>query len=143
MCLPLTQDEATYWLQLWQQQLTPFLSDYYLVRPYNFDVSPLLYHENRVKDRFSERKIVFSSSAADFLQNQAGFDIGKVFREGVYYLSYTDEEETREHLSVRMDREKSKAEAMVQPGDEDTKKFIRYVRKTLSEWATADKVSSL
>ncbi|KAG0647744.1 ABA hypersensitive germination 2 [Hyphodiscus hymeniophilus] len=116
--------------------------EFYLVRPFNFNMTPLLYLENRIKDRFPERKIVFSSSAADFLQNQAGFDIGKVFREGVYYLSYADEEETRERFRDRMERENSKNDAIIPPSDKSALEFTRYARKIISEWVNAEKQES-
>jgi hypothetical protein len=103
----------------------------------------LLYQENRFKDRFPERKIVFSSSAIDFLQNQAGFDLGKVFRDGVYYLSHADEDETRERFRLRNDRQSSKSDAVIRSGDTNTLEFIRYVRKTISDWVGAEKVRAL
>ena len=107
-------------------------------------MTPLLYLENKVKDRFPERKIVFSSSATDFLQNQAGFDIGKVFREGVYYLSHADEEETRQRFRDRMERDLHPHQDAVLPtGDKDILDFQRYVRKTISEWVNAEKVTLL
>ena len=114
-------------------------SDYYLARPYNFNLSPLFFLDNRIKDRFPERKIVFSSSACDFLQGE-GFDFGKVFSHGVYYLSHAEEEETRARFRIRNERENAKSNIVIPPGDAKALEFYRNARKTISAWVNAEKV---
>jgi poly(A)-specific ribonuclease len=113
--------------------------EYYLARPFNFNLSPLFYLDNKIKDRFPERKIVFSSSAADFLQGE-GFSIGKVFSEGVFYLSHAEEEETRERFRQRSEREKKKSDVVIPPSDTRALEFYRNARKTIAAWVNSTKV---
>jgi hypothetical protein len=117
-------------------------SEYYLARPYNFNLSPLFFLDNRIKDRFPERKIVFSSSAADFLQGE-GFDFGKVFSQGVFYLSHAEEEETRARFRIRNERENGKSDVVIPPGDAKALEFYRNARKTIAAWVNAEKVLPL
>ncbi len=116
---------------------------FYLLRPFNFNLSPLLYMESTVKDRFPERKIVLSSSAVDFLQREGGFNIGKVFTEGVYYLSHADEEEARRRFQVRTEqREVGKYDDISSLGDQHAQEFICYARNIINVWVNAKKVIS-
>lgn len=116
-----------------------FYLGYYLARPFNFNLSPLFVPDKRAKDRFPERNIVFQSSAADFLKGQ-GFDFGKVFSSGVYYLSHAEEEETRRRFRQRIDQQASNARPVIQPGDTNALEFCRHARKTISDWVNAEKV---
>ena len=113
--------------------------EYYLARPYNFNLSPLFFRDNIMKDRFPERKIVFSSSACDFLQN-AGFNIGKVFTDGIYYLSHTEEVDTRENFKRRNDQQIKRPDVVIQPTDTVALEFYRKARKTISTWVNDPKV---
>jgi poly(A)-specific ribonuclease len=69
-----------------------------------------------------------------------GFDIGKVFSNGVYYLSHAEEEETREQFRQRDERETSKPGVIIPPGDTNALNFYRSARKTISTWVNAAKV---
>lgn len=115
---------------------------YYLARPFNFFLSPLLDGETKIKDRFPTREIVLSSAAIAFLQGQQ-FEMGKVFSEGVYYLSIADEAETRERFRLDNERMKGRDDSKIKAGDHKALEFVRYVRKTISEWVDSKKVRSL
>lgn len=93
-----------------------------------------------MKDRFPTREIVFSSSAIAFLQAES-FQVGKVFTEGVYYLSVADEAETRERFKLDENRNKGRDNNNIKAGDHKVLEFIRYARKIIFEWVNAEKVS--
>lgn len=93
-----------------------------------------------MKDRFPTREIVFSSSAIAFLQAES-FKVGKVFTEGIYYLSIADEAEARERFKHDEERNKGREDANIKASDHKVLEFIRYARKIISEWVHADKVS--
>ena len=95
-----------------------------------------------MKDRFPERKIVFSSSACDFLQSQ-GFNIGKVFTDGIYYLSHKEELVIRENFKRRSEQNVKRPDVIIQPTDTVALEFYRKARKTISTWMTDPKVSIL
>src|SRR5277367_6254625 len=63
----------------------------YVARPYNFNVTPLFIHGDRLEIK---RDTTFSSSAMTFLAKNS-FDIGAVFSKGVPYLSREEEASAR------------------------------------------------
>lgn len=110
--------------------------EYYLARPYNFNLSPLFLFD-RAFD--IERRIIFSSSASDFLQRE-GFDFGKVFRSGIPYMSLDEEVEARERFLQKTDRNSSIPDVVISPGDPEALNFYRNARSTISNWIKAPAV---
>ncbi|KAK0128249.1 hypothetical protein ONS95_000226 [Cadophora gregata] len=104
--------------------------EFYLARPYNFNVNPL---SAEGIDLRLERTFTFSTSACDFL-NRNGFDFGKVFREGVPYLSRDEEDERRAEHSQRAQKNASIPDIVVGPEDLSTIEFSRLARKTITDW---------
>ncbi|KAH7348346.1 ribonuclease H-like domain-containing protein [Rhexocercosporidium sp. MPI-PUGE-AT-0058] len=104
--------------------------DFYLARPYNFNLNPL--SADGVDLRL-DRTFTFSTSACDFL-NKNGFDFGKVFREGVPYLSRDEEEERRAEHSQRANKNASIPDIVIGPEDLPTLEFSRLARKTIKDW---------
>ncbi|EDN98813.1 hypothetical protein SS1G_13672 [Sclerotinia sclerotiorum 1980 UF-70] len=106
---------------------------YYLAKPYNINLSPLLIYD-RVFDL--DRNFCFSSSASNFLQSN-GFDIGAVFTKGVPYLSEQEEAEARERYDQRIERNASIPSIIFDPSDVGTLEFYRRARSTITEWIEA------
>ena len=77
-------------------------AEYYLARPFNFNLSPLHADGVDFKNFKMDRRFEFSSSACDFLHKN-NFDFGKVFNSGVPYLSREEEAELRKRESQRAD----------------------------------------
>ncbi|KAM3070140.1 hypothetical protein ACMFMG_003825 [Clarireedia jacksonii] len=107
--------------------------EYYLARPYNFNISPLFLYD-RVFDL--ERKFTFSSSATHFLQSN-GFDVGAVFSHGVPYLSEEEEVQTRQQYESRSERNAAIADIVFDPGDSEALDFYRGARDTITDWIKA------
>ncbi|KAG4430903.1 hypothetical protein IFR05_013615 [Cadophora sp. M221] len=103
---------------------------FYLARPYNFNLNPL---SAEGVDLRLDRTFTFSTSACDFL-NKNGFDFGKVFKEGVPYLSRDEEEERRAEHSQRANKNASIPDIVVGPDDLSTLEFSRLARKTIKDW---------
>jgi poly(A)-specific ribonuclease len=86
-----------------------------------------------------ERAFAFSSSACDFLKKN-GFDFGKVFANGITYLSQEEEHDLREEFNKRADKN-AKIPDVVIPADETaTLEFYRSSRKTIAAWTKNPKV---
>ncbi len=86
-----------------------------------------------------ERIFHFSSSACDFLSKNA-FDFGKVFSDGVTYLSREEEDEIREEYSSRVDKNAKIPDVIIPASEPTTLEFYRKARQTISAWAKNPKV---
>ncbi|KAF4624877.1 hypothetical protein G7Y89_g13293 [Cudoniella acicularis] len=109
--------------------------EYYLARPFNFNLSPLSADGVDIK---LERTFSFSSSACDFLQKNR-FDFGQVFKSGVPYLSKREEDETREEYMNRADRNSKIPDVVVSASDPVALEFYRNARKTINAWVNDPK----
>ncbi|KAH7419618.1 ribonuclease H-like domain-containing protein [Cadophora sp. MPI-SDFR-AT-0126] len=109
--------------------------EFYLARPYNFNVNPL---SAEGVDLRLDRTFTFSTSACDFLTKN-GFDFGKVFREGVPYLSRDEEDERRAEYLQRPKKNASIPDIVVGPEDLSTIEFSRLARKTIKDWVNDPK----
>ncbi|TAQ85737.1 hypothetical protein B7494_g5940 [Chlorociboria aeruginascens] len=108
--------------------------DYYLARPYNFNVSPLL-----LAGAFEiERKFSFSSSACEFLYRN-GFNFGKIFSSGIPYLSKEEENETRTRNNERIKRTATIPDVVIPLEETETLAFYRESRNTITTWINAKK----
>ncbi|KAI1007377.1 hypothetical protein K3495_g842 [Podosphaera aphanis] len=104
--------------------------DFYLARPYNFNLSPL---SSGGIDIGLQRTICFSSSACDFLLKNK-FDFGKVFEQGVPYLSREEEAELRRENSERVARLSSIPDIEMKSDDTNALEFYQDAQKTIAEW---------
>ncbi|KAE9367339.1 CAF1-domain-containing protein [Stipitochalara longipes BDJ] len=109
--------------------------EYYLARPYNFNVSP---KSADGVDLRLERVFSFSSSACDFLAKNK-FDFGKIFTHGVPYLSRDEENGCREEYNGRADRNANMKDIIINPSNQSVLDFVRGVRRTISTWLKAPK----
>jgi hypothetical protein len=117
------------------------LTDFYLARPYNFNMTPLSADSADKKggDLRLERVVAFSSSACDFLRKY-GFDFGRVFSHGVPYLSRSEEDACREEYNQRADRMAKIEEIPLSLKDTETMEFYRGARATITDWLKNPKV---
>ncbi|KAE8454123.1 hypothetical protein EG329_005047 [Mollisiaceae sp. DMI_Dod_QoI] len=112
--------------------------DYYLARPYNFTLSPL---EADGVDLRLNRDFTFSSSASGFLAKN-GFDFGKVFKEGVPYLSRNEEIGRVKEYKQRADWTNQIPDIIVTAEDHNTMDFLQSARLTVTAWLTDPKPKS-
>lgn len=111
-------------------------TEYYLARPFNFNLTPL--SADGIDLRL-DRQFTFSTSACDFLSKN-GFDFGKVFKEGIPYLSRDEEDERREEYVQRAVKNAAIPDLVIPLEDATTINFIRNARKTIAAWAKDNKV---
>jgi poly(A)-specific ribonuclease len=111
-------------------------TEYYLARPFNFNLSPLSADGVELK---LERTFQFSSSACDFLAKNS-FDFGKVFREGIPYLSRKEEDVMREEFNSRINKQASIPDVIIPTNEPTTLDFYDTSRQTISEWTKDPKV---
>ncbi|KHJ32627.1 putative caf1 family ribonuclease [Erysiphe necator] len=104
--------------------------EFYIARPYNFDLSPLSYGGI---DIGLQRTIRFNSSSCDFLHSN-GFDFGKVFRTGVPYLSRAEESELRSEFELRAERNSKIPDLIIEDADKKASEFCDYIRNTITDW---------
>lgn len=100
----------------------------YVLRPYNFDLNPLI--EERNLD--IERIFSYQSGAVEFLLN-VGFDLARPFHTGVPYLSRHEAKEAREKQTKRADKS-SLADINIKPTDLETLAFLARVREEIAAW---------
>lgn len=115
--------------------------DYYLAKPWNFTLSPLLTEGvgNGQSGLKLNRDFTFSSSASEFLSRN-GFDFGKVFRDGVPYLSRDEEAELLEEYKKREERKANMPDVIIATDDRKTLNFVRTARQTVNDWLLDPKV---
>lgn len=111
-------------------------AEFYLARPYNFNLSPLSADGVELN---LERTFQFSSSACDFLSRNS-FDFGKVFREGIPYLSREEEDSIREEYNNRNDKTAKIPDVVIPANEPTTLDFYRSARQAISEWVKDPKV---
>jgi poly(A)-specific ribonuclease len=108
----------------------------YVARPYNFNVSPLLIHEDKLDVR---RDITLQSSAIQFLIKNS-FDIGAVFTKGVPYLSREEEIFARLSYSKKQEFSSNIPDIVIAPDDEEAVAFYTKARKTIFDFTNQKKV---
>lgn len=89
-----------------------------------------------------ERVFKFSSSACDFLAKNA-FDFGKIFKEGVPYLSREEEHDIRDEFDKRSDKNAKIPDLIIPLDDTATLEFYRHARKDIAAWVANEKVGRL
>lgn len=108
----------------------------YVARPYNFNVSPLLIHDERLDIK---RDITFQSSAVHFLIKHS-FDIGAVFTKGVPYLSREEESVAGINYLKKQEMATNIPDIVISPDDNEAVEFYSKARKTIFDFANQKKV---
>ena len=108
----------------------------YVARPYNFNVSPLLIHGEKLDIK---RDITFQSGAVQFLTKHS-FDIGAVFTKGVPYLSREEESIARINYSKKQEMSANIPDIVISPEDDEAVAFYSKARKTIFDFANQKKV---
>ncbi len=100
----------------------------YVARPYNFNLSPLLTHGDKLG---VYRDITFSTSSIHFLQKH-GLDIGAVFTKGVPYLSREEQAFALQNYDQVQENRLHISDILISPDDIKVLEFYRMVRATVS-----------
>jgi hypothetical protein len=124
------------WSPLFNSNADTSLTEYYLASPYNFYVSP---KSAEGVDLKLDRVFSFSSSACDFLTKN-NFSFGKVFSDGVPYMSRDEEYECREEFNQRADKKAKMENITIASDDSATLDFYRGIRRTITMWHKTRKV---
>jgi hypothetical protein len=86
-----------------------------------------------------ERNFTFSTSACDFLRKNH-FDFGRMFMDGIPYLSQKEQREIEEEQHQRENRAANIPEISVPPSDTANLEFVRKARQDIKAWFTNPKV---
>jgi len=86
-----------------------------------------------------ERNFTFSTSACDFLTKNH-FDFGRMFREGIPYLSQREQRDVEEDYDQRENRVASIPDITIPPSDTTNLTFVRQARQDITAWSTNPKV---
>ncbi|CAK1364884.1 hypotheticalsprotein [Cercospora beticola] len=104
------------------------LSDKYILRPYNFDLSPVI----NEKGLDVERIFSFQSGAAEFLLS-VGFDMNRPFARGVPYLSRAEAKDARAKYAKRQDKS-AVADIQIKPTEVEALAFMDRIRGEIEAW---------
>ena len=117
-------------------------SGYYIARPYNFYLCPLSIKKSKDdKLEFSlDRTFAFSSDACDFLKTHH-FDFGKMFSDGIHYLSAQEQVEAVHEWEDRANAREQIADIVISANDAPAQKFYRNCRNKIQTWVTDESVS--
>lgn len=99
----------------------------YILKPYNFEISPLLDPGLGVERDFS-----YSSSACNFLL-KVGFDMSMPFSGGIPYLSRAETRRVRDSFSKRQDKA-AIADIDIKSTDTESLAFMARVRSEIDSW---------
>lgn len=108
----------------------------YVARPYNFNVSPLFIHGDKLEIK---RDITLQSSAIQFLIKNS-FDIGAVFAKGVPYLSKEEESMARINYSKKEEMSTKIPDIVISPDDHEAVAFYAKAKQTIFDFVNQEKV---
>lgn len=108
--------------------------DFYLARPFNFNLSPLQAHGVNF---FMDRRFEMSTSACEFLVRN-GFNFDKVFTNGVPYLSQQEEKDLRQKEADKAERDSKIPDIVLVPGSPELD-FYRKSRALIKAWVNDPK----
>lgn len=140
-CMEENHEKGSLVPQLFQLS-TDSLSGYYLARPYNFYLSPLSI-KKRVdqKTEFSlDRLISFSSETCEFLREH-NLDLGKVFSDGVHYLSVEEERNLTQAWEDKSNERETISDIIIKSNDAPALEFYRDAKKRIKDWIEDESVS--
>ena len=109
----------------------------YLIRPFNFNLSPLIDDERYVN---VERDFTYSSSAVNFLRGQS-YDMSSPFSKGVPYLTRQETKHAWARAEVRFDRN-SIPDIQITESDTHAIDFVTKLKEEISDWEKSTKVCS-
>ncbi|KAI9731260.1 MAG: hypothetical protein M1818_007885 [Claussenomyces sp. TS43310] len=124
-CVEEDHDQSK-WTYLSARDLRTDHLDVYVAKPYNFNVSPLFLHKDKLA---INRDITLSSSAIQFLIDNS-FSIGSVFHSGVPYLSHDEQNIAHQRYAERLI--KRIPDVVIPPGDTEALNFYRKSRATIT-----------
>lgn len=101
----------------------------YSLRPYNFDVCPLLLDRRLGLDRH----FTFQSSALDFLLSH-GFDVAAPFTTGVPYLSRAESLRAAQLADVRAEPDGGIEDIELGSDDVQARQFVSKVKSDIAGW---------
>jgi poly(A)-specific ribonuclease len=104
----------------------------YILRPYNFDLCPIINERLDVERIFSVQ-----SGAAEFLLRN-GFDMNKPFSDGVPYLTKDEAQVAREKHAKRQDKT-ALADIVIKPTEIESIAFLQRVREEIDAWKASRK----
>jgi poly(A)-specific ribonuclease len=105
-----------------------YITNNYVLRPYNINISPLLDERLDI-----EREISLQSGAITFLLG-CGFDMSKPFTHGVQYLSREEAAQAKQATWDRLDNKNPPPDMQLKEGDVDSLDFMRRVRDAVTQW---------
>ncbi|KAK7514655.1 ribonuclease H-like domain-containing protein [Phyllosticta citriasiana] len=108
--------------------------DKYVLRPYNFNVNPLLDERLDI-----ERIFAFQSGAAEFLLSH-GFRMELPMTSGVPYLSRDEAKKAKKLAHARWDKS-TVQDVQLQEHEVDSLKFVKKVRIAVDQWEQTGKPS--
>lgn len=111
--------------------------DFYMARAYNFYINPTVF--DRLGKRF-DRIYSMSSKACSFLSTQ-GMDFGKIFRDGIRYLSKHEEDAILQDRRDEKSEMDNKPDLEFGPHDVDALRFYRWVEEEVRNWINQKAVS--
>ncbi|KAI5361993.1 Putative ribonuclease CAF1, ribonuclease H-like superfamily [Septoria linicola] len=112
------------------------LTDKYILRPYNFDLSPII----NEKGLDVERIFSFQSGAAEFLLG-VGFDMMRPFARGVPYLSRAEAKIAREKYAKRQDKS-AVADIQIKPTEVESLAFLDRIRGEIRAWTASKRMDT-
>jgi len=107
----------------------------YVLRPYNFNLSPLIYDGLEI-----ERSFTYSSGAVDFLLKH-NYNMSAPFNAGIPYLSKAETLLAKERAILRWDKA-AIPDIKIRPGDAQALEFISRVHREIDKWVRTKKVRS-
>lgn len=110
--------------------------DKYILRPYNFNINPLLDERLDI-----ERIFAFQSGAAEFLLSH-GFRMDLPMTMGVPYLSRDEAKKAKKLAYARWDRS-TVQDVQLQEHEVESLEFVKKVRIVVEEWEKTGKVSQM
>jgi len=111
--------------------------DRYLLRCYNFNLSPLMLDDSLD----IERTFSYSSGAVDFLLSH-GYQMDAPFKEGIPYLSKEDAILAKQRGMLRWDKT-SIPDIKIKPTDFKAIGFMQRVRGEVREWQQTQEVRTI
>jgi poly(A)-specific ribonuclease len=86
--------------------------------------------------------VSFSSETCEFLRGH-NLDLGKIFSEGIHYLSVQEERDLTKAWEDDQTTRENKPEIIIPPNDAAAHKFYRDAKKRIREWVEDESVSLL
>lgn len=116
-----------------EQDDSPDGNGHFILRPYNFNLSPLIFDGLEI-----ERNFTYSSSAVEFLLKH-NYDMNSPFDAGIPYLSKAETLLAKERAIMRWDKG-AIPDIRIRPDDSQALNFIERVHREVDAWERAKEV---